>query len=103
MRISAWSSDVCSSDLVQRLVIEPGFRTSLFPEIAFGAFIPQGEIDELFHLHVRDSTRLHDLPDAGRRVVRSDFVSGLHRYPTQGLDRKSVVEGKSVSVGVDLG
>src|SRR3546814_18822966 len=110
MRISDWSSDVCSSDL--------------------------GSTGDL---HCRESTAagccpLHDVPgDAGKmrawkadppRQLRSEFCEGrsaqaewsshpdarlvvrnsLESATGQpGIDRKSVVKGKSVSVRVDLG
>src|SRR3546814_18121016 len=66
MRISDWSSDVCSSDLVWR----SGVR--------------------------RSRVRLHRLGPDRHRGARSEAS------PDAG-DRKSVVEGKRVSVRVDLG
>src|SRR3546814_19150414 len=78
MRISDWSSDVCSSDLETRAWT-----------IVRGTKAPQA---------------------AG--VIHTDFERGFIRAFTigyddyiqfKGEDRKSVVEGKSVSVRVDLG
>src|SRR3546814_14397817 len=76
MRISDWSSDVCSSDLI---AAETGNqdRSSIYE----GAFM---EHDERAKLSPVDETEQLEMPD-----------------PEQ--DRKSVVEGKSVSVRVDLG
>src|SRR3546814_15943227 len=74
MRISDWSSDVCSSDLL------PRGRQLRQPLPA-----PHREGDR----RCRD-----DLRDRGRR-------DRPVRRP--GQDRKSVVKGKSVSVRVDLG
>src|SRR3546814_16695363 len=81
MRISDWSSDVCSSDLQMLLgadrriaVIAPVMRPRrpAFPQLA----------------------ALQQQPE--HRVRR-------HDPPLDLLDRKSVVLGKSVSVRVDLG
>src|SRR3546814_15842316 len=95
MRISDWSSDVCSSDL--------GFEgyKPLSPEAAVAAapdvlLISTRSLDLLGG---RDGLRAIPeiaLTPAGRegRVV---VIDGLL------LDRKSVVSGKSVSVRVDLG
>src|SRR3546814_14064022 len=72
MRISDWSSDVCSSDLFE--LVEEGI-------------VP---------LRARIAERLHQSgPTVSQTVARMER-DGL-------LDRKSVVEGKSVSVRVDLG
>src|SRR3546814_7617512 len=76
MRISDWSSDVCSSDLASISRFSAG-----------------------------------TLASAMRRASRSDLVARTPVLPLSGpsdagsvaRDRKSVVEGKSVSVRVDLG
>src|SRR3546814_14367385 len=81
MRISDWSSDVCSSDLARGVAVA-GCR------LAGGADRPPGHRDH------RIGGEDHDEGDH-RRHPRS-------RVPRPG-DRKSVVEGKSVSVRVDLG
>src|SRR3546814_13232258 len=75
MRISDWSSDVCSSDLRGR----GGLRRALF----LYAVGPRG--------------RGAGARRGRRRRARRDDGPGLRK------DRKSVVEGKSVSVRVDLG
>src|SRR3546814_13737236 len=85
MRISDWSSDVCSSDLD-----------------------PPREDDLVVIL------RFSTVPDAVRRAAgerhrdRTDRQCLRHDVPLRGhrrrqADRKSVVKGKSVSVRVDLG
>src|SRR3546814_1336824 len=76
MRISDWSSDVCSSDLddVRLVLAQDGIAR---PSRSIGEFADDG---------VRPS---------GRRDAR-----GVLRHER---DRKSVVSGKSVSVRVDLG
>src|SRR3546814_16919663 len=78
MRISDWSSDVCSSDLR---------RNRLRRQRQ-----PQGQ-------EHRTSRAYLDL-DAGRRRSHGSRGGG---NGSRGADRKSVVSGKSVSVRVDLG
>src|SRR3546814_18444188 len=81
MRISDWSSDVCSSDLLLAVRTQAGER---------------GDLGVLALVQVDDPHLAVPEPEAqpGRRV------------PAEGLaeaDRKSVVEGKSVSVRVGHG
>src|SRR3546814_20327773 len=80
MRISDWSSDVCSSDLVR-----------------------DGAITHEDSLGNKGRTEAGDVQvmSAGSGVRHAEY----NREPetTRILDRKSVVEGKSVSVRVDLG
>src|SRR3546814_20221008 len=98
MRISDWSSDVCSSDLhgVQHLMYPP-VHLEAEPDDdrhSWLVFITSGlarhEITESLDRFLRHApTAVVDLPGAS-----------VERH-TQ--DRKSVVEGKSVSVRVALG
>src|SRR3546814_15115111 len=82
MRISDWSSDVCSSDL------------------AFGGLLRQ-RLQRIEHaLHVL--VRVEVLVVVGDGAVGRDHV-GQPVGEIGAGDRKSVVEGKSVSVRVDLG
>src|SRR3546814_19306872 len=78
MRISDWSSDVCSSDLDYPVYSQATrWRSKVRGAVAYplcGA--------------------AHEARYRGRRVVERR---------TEWKDRKSVVEGKSVSVRVDLG
>src|SRR3546814_17261203 len=87
MRISDWSSDVCSSDLPLGLSFANGAG---FPGFAQGAFV--GEHGSW------NRQRL-----AGYKVSFIPFTNGRPAGKPKDLDRKSVVEGKSVSVRVDLG
>src|SRR3546814_16236572 len=81
MRISDWSSDVCSSDL---------------EDAEAGA--PRGLV--LGHsLGDQSCLVVGDLRRQG--ILRGGLVE--RRHGAGGGDRKSVVEGKSVSVRVDLG
>src|SRR3546814_17144657 len=85
MRISDWSSDVCSSDL---------WRCSgraLLRGLRMPDELPAG-------CHYSRRTRLLDEWRLAVRVWRKD-----RSEPERERDRKSVVEGKSVSVRVDHG
>src|SRR3546814_13623177 len=75
LRISDWSSDVCSSDLLA------------YGEIPYREG-PLAKKDKELILIAVFASPVAPQPDAMRRHIR---------------DRKSVVEGKSVSVRVDLG
>src|SRR3546814_14120012 len=91
MRISDWSSDVCSSDLV---LIRPGV-----------ARIENGAVDARTGLrHLQIQRRLYFSLDAVEFTVECGVEQGARDRQLHALaDRKSVVSGKSVSVRVDLG
>src|SRR3546814_16129629 len=84
MRISDWSSDVCSSDLVCILNLTFFFRI----------LCQQESREMILSLPLRISLN-SSFPIPDFLLVLLGSVSGL--------DRKSVVSGKSVSVRVDLG
>src|SRR3546814_16170612 len=84
MRISDWSSDVCSSDLQPQGFPQRG--REIRPPHAGEQRWPQPVLDQL-----RENPRSHR---------KADVQPG--RGSAAG-DRKSVVKGKSVSVRVDLG
>src|SRR3546814_12525800 len=91
LRISDWSSDVCSSDLV----------------IPFGQPAPHhcgsscfGGRPQQREGHAGRSVR--PVPAAGR-TARPDRRHHVGRRNADAGDRKSVVEGKSVSVRVEIG
>src|SRR3546814_11955760 len=73
MRISDWSSDVCSSDLNSALVLDVGLSTAM------------------------------DDVAAAREIAEHVVGLGHRKIAIILGDRKSVVLGKSVSVRVDLG
>src|SRR3546814_13573154 len=96
MRISDWSSDVCSSDLV--VLVAPLLARhglcSLSPRCAHRC--PLG--------HAYDAT--YSAPPSGRGACtasgRTNVTASRADTPSA-VDRKSVVQGKSVSVRVDHG
>src|SRR3546814_17726217 len=90
MRISDWSSDVCSSDLIGINDLSKS---------------KDGDSKELRGVakieHDRNEILLRKYAAYARTVMNSEKI-GISA-DKQSRDRKSVVEGKSVSVGVDLG
>src|SRR3546814_12703590 len=102
MRISDWSSDVCSSDL-RRVAVYDKDREGHYNLISalhksLRGSDPQAALYYLARMLVAGAEPLYVL----RRIVR--FASeDIGLADPQALDRKSVVEGKSVSVRVDLG
>src|SRR3546814_11608389 len=91
MRISDWSSDVCSSDLFRapRRLCRLS-RNSCFANSSPKS-IPMDRGDRRSTLGARRR------PSGGREQNRGKASCSIER------DRKSVVQGKSVSVRVDLG
>src|SRR3546814_18019319 len=106
MRISDWSSDVCSSDLLVRRLAIPADaarqRHKRFARARLG-----GQVDDAaaeFAGKIRRIAFLNEgrIDDVGRKDVERD--AALQRLGAgQRRDRKSVVSGKSGSVRVDLG
>src|SRR3546814_6120748 len=111
MRISDWSSDVCSSDLAEvRLVLEPKSR-NVDPEMLMESLFRQTDLESRISLNmnVLDATntpRVMSLPEVlrafldHRQVVlrrRTEFrlreierrLEILAGYPVAYLDRKS--------------
>src|SRR3546814_12912770 len=104
MRISDWSSDVCSSDLVK---VDIGERERpLSVNLFMGPTgVGKTEIVRLLALAI------HGRADAFCRIdmhtlAQEHYSAALTGAPpgyVGSKDRKSVVSGKSVSVRVDLG
>src|SRR3546814_20711634 len=102
MRISDWSSDVCSSDL--RL-------DQLFQLRALRLVALRIPFAKRFEMLAQPRDRIAERPGArflrgaiGARIVRGTVPFGAQgAMLEQRRDRKSVVSGKSVSVRVDLG
>src|SRR3546814_11400832 len=94
MRISDWSSDVCSSDLLAvicKICVTEGVKKGAN---AKDAAIVAG---------VLEREGAHLLVLSGGMNVESPWAIFGSPMPAEAVDRKSVVEGKSVSVRVDLG
>src|SRR3546814_19261668 len=103
MRISDWSSDVCSSDLVTLPLMLALERLSPLERAAFLLHDVFGQsFDEIAAVNGRDPAACRQLAARARAHVRAERP----RYPVErahGQDRKSVVEGKSECVSVDPG
>src|SRR3546814_13763907 len=106
MRISDWSSDVCSSDLTLQILSAQGLPT---PKTILCKFPVDVELNgrELgFPVVVKTliGTRGTGVLLCMDRDQFADLAARRQlRWPVERRDRKSVVEGKSVSVRVDLG
>src|SRR3546814_12937503 len=129
MRISDWSSDVCSSDLIVERVVGRQRVLILLIGLEFGtrrlgddvlrndaparaekavAPVPIAPVGEGENRRLVDVLQ-HVVAAAHVAVERriSDrhlrLVAGAEHHRTELVDRKSAVEGKSASVRVDLG
>src|SRR3546814_11471107 len=90
MRISDWSSDVCSSDLVPYLLQEGGAADHFLG-------VQEEKLEQLEFLRRQIERPVLDGDGVPKAIER-------HRSQRQHLQvRKSVVTGKRVSVRVDLG
>src|SRR3546814_14834683 len=95
MRISVWSSDVCSSDLI------PGdrYRSVSATQPILGAGGPaDGRPTMTKAVHCDGDRSCFDVLEGLGQFGREFGIFGAET-----ADRKSVVSGKSVSVRVDLG
>src|SRR3546814_17969058 len=96
MRISDWSSDVCSSDRVLAL---NGLIVAAVVLIGLGN-VAVAALDGVFAVAAARISRILKL---GQRVAVAELPTGRGAVIRQTLRaRKSVVSGKSVPVGVDL-
>src|SRR3546814_20427994 len=100
MRISDWSSDVCSSDLPSRIAAAAILALGCaMPAASRAVAIDRGASPPADAVAIPKGSRekaVKELPHIIDRVMRRSHVPGM-------ADRKSVVEGKSVSVRVELG
>src|SRR3546814_13521594 len=101
MRISDWSSDVCSSDL-----LAPPGTVRRWPSLATKVFYRRGGFNWLMSCYVDFDfygrcfcMKTAEPPRPGSAATSSVMKNGS----VWSSDRKSVVKGKSVSVRVDLG
>src|SRR3546814_17018750 len=98
MRISDWSSDVCSSDLVCTII--PNLLDYPGPA-AHHDIMGIGRAGQSRRAEEFDRLRG---PDQTSRQTEQARFGGWQRIAAQSkTDRKGVVEGKRVSVRVDLG
>src|SRR3546814_14208332 len=106
MRISDWSSDVCSSDLQRRGVGAAAYRIDRVEHAA-------GQVARGLEHQMLEQMR--KAAASGRVVALADIVPDVDGYRGRGgiancvesgaigeKDRKRVVVGKSVSVRIDL-
>src|SRR3546814_19454667 len=102
MRISDWSSDVCSSDLDIHLTCKVGGIVAIVVVVRRAEFGRDGEARRHGQSEVRHFGEVRTLAAQEiahrRRAFRLAVPEGINP-----LDRKSVGLGKSVSVRVDLG
>src|SRR3546814_11971416 len=118
MRISDWSSDVCSSDLPQDDLISQfivaeidGEKMSRIEVIQMSILLLIGGVETTTNLLGTTLVELKRNPEVYARVrANSELIPALieavlrYNPPVQIiLDRQSVVYGKSVAVRVDLG
>src|SRR3546814_18886178 len=96
MRISDWSSDVCSSDLLRTSLSK---LESVICLVAMRASPLKSKVGRRKRLLKRPMRSFVALPASGA-CERQAARPGAKMQPA---DRKRVVEGKSVSVSVDLG
>src|SRR3546814_11571194 len=99
MRISDWSSDVCSSDLFE---CRRGRRTRGVDVVRHR---PRPELGDRQHRTLTPPANATTTDLAGARPRRAPAQPRTHcaNVPYRYGDRKSVVSGKSVSVSLDIG
>src|SRR3546814_12260390 len=100
MRIRDWSSDVCSSDLLEWRAEVPGDRLSEL-EPGMRADLRRPGDGALVHGKIRQLAPTVDL-QSRNALVCVDLPQDAGLTAGQ-VDRKSAVWGKSVSVRVDIG
>src|SRR3546814_17861972 len=104
MRISDWSSDVCSSDLDAAPALRPRIRAATW--IGNRRWNLLFDSGETLALPEEDAARalvkFAEL-DGADRLLGKGFLRFDMRDPTKLVERKNGVEGKSGAVRVDLG
>src|SRR3546814_15005394 len=100
MRISDWSSDVCSSDLEHRILaaVEAG-RDAVAPLL--GSNEAGARVKAV--AAINHGLELNGGQEAAARLILRSSHRTIAIQGFAGADRKSVVSGKSVSGRVDLG
>src|SRR3546814_14135775 len=98
LRISDWSSDVCSSDLLQLFRRDAAARPVILADT-----VEHGD-DIVAHRNGADASgRVAIAVEYRCRCDRLQLPVGGHGPRARARDRESVVEGKSVSESVDHG
>src|SRR3546814_13773175 len=101
MRISDWSSDVCSSDLCRRSWKTPAFHPFETMDTGNRLEVKPGLFDP-YRQRTTDKQGRRPRRVPGDPVCQREDRSG-HRDHFSTQDRKTAVQGKRVSVRVDLG
>src|SRR3546814_17564265 len=106
MRISDWSSDVCSSDLIGSYEQLNGLRVAVKLKVEKGTegYDDKNRVAEYLTPNpASPGNKGWVLLSAGQYNTNPNATQGAGGASGVGADRKSVVEGKSVSVRVDRG
>src|SRR3546814_19335462 len=98
MRISDWSSDVCSSDLL--CPHHSPHRIDIEEDVVGVEQLLQGQVDDAYLRAEQQDPRDHE-QHAGDNQ-RNQRHGEKQRFE-RGVDRKRVVKGKRVSVSVETG
>src|SRR3546814_21118863 len=101
MRISDWSSDVCSSDLTSPVENHPDSASGKQGTASSGRFTPRHPESARTLVHMGTGKR--GCCDSCGWILRFGEAGGARSASICWQERKSVVWGKSVSVRVDLG
>src|SRR3546814_13593249 len=104
MRISDWSSDVCSSDLAKRKAHWPFCRRSRFANPILMTALPAKRIGQSnFVLALASASSQRKSTQRGGGLTMAHMAMGQAPASTARSDRTSVVSGKSVTVREELG
>src|SRR3546814_14751906 len=97
MRISDWSSDVCSSDLISDPGTRTVFKSELYWSNLFAEASPGSGDTPARHIPVMQARLLGGGSAINGMHAQRGFARDYDEWSEYGLDRKSVVEGKRVS------
>src|SRR3546814_12221508 len=111
MRMSDWSSDVCSSDLIHDLRLEHGSRTAQIDHLLINRWMDVYVLEtKHFHAGIKITEDGEFLRWNNYQKTYEGMASPLEQNERHiqvlkdvRADRKSVGKGKSVSVRVDIG